>query len=205
MARACGADVTLHELREDAGWAIDVDALRRQLTPRTKLIVINAPHNPTGMLPDRATFDAVVDIAEEAGAYLLVDEVYRYLEVDEEDRLPAGIDAGSHVISLGVMSKSFAMAGLRIGWLATPGCLGPATGRRVQGLHHDLRLGAGRDPVDHRAARARRRAGPLAGDRARRADRRRRAPDPLARPPVVGPAARRIDRVPAASCRPRRG
>jgi aspartate/methionine/tyrosine aminotransferase len=119
VARGCGADVTLHELHEDAGWAIDIDALRRQVTPRTRLIVINAPHNPTGMLPDRATFGAVVDIAAEAGAYLLVDEVYRYLEVDEADRLPAGIDAGSHVISLGVMSKSFAMAGLRVGWLAT--------------------------------------------------------------------------------------
>ncbi|MBI3745300.1 MAG: aminotransferase class I/II-fold pyridoxal phosphate-dependent enzyme [Chloroflexi bacterium] len=119
VGRGCGADVTLHELREDAGWAIDVELLRRQVTSRTRLVVINAPHNPTGMLPDRATFDAVVDIAAEAGAHLLVDEVYRYLEVDEADRLPAGVDAGSHVISLGVMSKSFAMAGLRIGWLAT--------------------------------------------------------------------------------------
>ncbi len=119
VARACGAEVTLHELREDAAWAIDVEALRRQVTPRTRLIVINLPHNPTGMLPDRATFDAVVAIAAEAGAHLLVDEVYRYLEFDEAERLPAGVDAGRHVISLGVMSKSFAMAGLRIGWLAT--------------------------------------------------------------------------------------
>jgi aspartate/methionine/tyrosine aminotransferase len=119
VARACGADVTLHELREEVEWAIDVDALRGQVTPRTKLIVINAPHNPTGMLPDRSTFDAIVAIAAEAGARLLVDEVYRYLEFDEADRLPAGVDAGRHVISLGVMSKSFAMAGLRIGWLAS--------------------------------------------------------------------------------------
>ncbi|MEO5918633.1 MAG: aminotransferase class I/II-fold pyridoxal phosphate-dependent enzyme [Candidatus Limnocylindrales bacterium] len=119
VARSCGADVTLHELREEAGWAIDVDALRRQVTSATRLIVINAPHNPTGMLPDRATFDVVVAIAAEAGAYLFVDEVYRYLEFDEADRLPAGIDAGAHVISLGVMSKSFAMPGLRIGWLAS--------------------------------------------------------------------------------------
>jgi aspartate/methionine/tyrosine aminotransferase len=119
VARGCGAEVTLHELREEAAWAIDVEALRRQVTPRTKLIVINAPHNPTGMLPDRATYDAIVDLAAEAGAWLLVDEVYRYLEVNEDDRLPAGIDAGSHVVSLGVMSKSFAMAGLRIGWLAS--------------------------------------------------------------------------------------
>jgi aspartate/methionine/tyrosine aminotransferase len=119
VARACGADVTLHELREPAGWGIDVEALRRQVTPATRLIVINAPHNPTGMLPDRATYTAVVEIAAEAGAHLLVDEVYRFLEFDEADRLPAGVDAGPHVVSLGVMSKSFAMAGLRIGWLAS--------------------------------------------------------------------------------------
>src|SRR3972149_6101000 len=60
-----------------------------------------------------------------AGTRLLVDEVYRYLEFDEADRLPAGVDAGRHVISLGVMSKSFAMAGLRIGWGAARGRAGP--------------------------------------------------------------------------------
>ncbi len=119
VARATGADVTLHELREDAGWAIDIDLLRRQLTTATRLIVVNAPHNPTGMLPDRATFDAVVALAEESGAHLLLDEVYRFLEFDAADRLPAGADATARGISLGVMSKSFAMAGLRIGWLAT--------------------------------------------------------------------------------------
>jgi aspartate/methionine/tyrosine aminotransferase len=119
VAHATGADVTLHELREDAGWAIDIDLLRRQLTPATRLIVVNAPHNPTGMLPDRATFDALVALAEESGAHLLLDEVYRFLEFDAADRLPAGADATARGISLGVMSKSFAMAGLRIGWLAT--------------------------------------------------------------------------------------
>jgi aspartate/methionine/tyrosine aminotransferase len=119
VARAAGADVTLHELAEDAGWAIDVDRLRSQVTPETRLIVLNAPHNPTGMLPDRETFSAIVGIAESAGAHLLVDEVYRYLELDEADRLPAGAEASTLGISLGVMSKSFAMAGLRIGWLAT--------------------------------------------------------------------------------------
>ena len=119
VGRAAGADVTLHELREGAAWAIDVDLLRRQVTPTTRLIVVNAPHNPTGMLPDRATFDAVVALADEVGAHLLVDEVYRFLESDEAARLPAGADVSPRGISLGVMSKSFAMAGLRIGWLAT--------------------------------------------------------------------------------------
>jgi len=119
VARAAGADVTLHELREEHGWAIDIDLLRSQVTPSTRLVVVNAPHNPTGMQPDRATFDALVAPAEEVGAHILVDEVYRFLEFDGVERLPAGADASPRGISLGVMSKSFAMAGLRIGWLAT--------------------------------------------------------------------------------------
>jgi aspartate/methionine/tyrosine aminotransferase len=119
VARATGAEVTLHELRETADWAIDLGLLERQVTPATKLIVVNAPHNPTGALPDRATFDGLVRIAEAAGAHLLVDEVYRFLEFDEGARLPAGAEATGRGISLGVMSKTFAMAGLRIGWLAT--------------------------------------------------------------------------------------
>jgi aspartate/methionine/tyrosine aminotransferase len=119
VARAAGADVTLHELHETEGWALDLDRLRRQLTPATRLIVVNLPHNPTGMLPDRATYDGLVAIAAEAGARLLVDEVYRGLELDDADRLPAGADASGGAVSLGVMSKAYAMAGLRIGWLAS--------------------------------------------------------------------------------------
>jgi aspartate/methionine/tyrosine aminotransferase len=119
VARATGADVTLHELREADGWRIDLDRLRAQVTPATRLIVVNAPHNPTGMLPGRATWDGLVALAEETGAHLVVDEVYRFLEFDEADRLPAGADATPRGVSIGVMSKSFAMAGLRIGWLAT--------------------------------------------------------------------------------------
>jgi aspartate/methionine/tyrosine aminotransferase len=119
VARATGADVTLHELREDAGWAIDLDRLRGQVTAATRLIVVNVPHNPTGMLPDRATYDGLVAIAAEAGAHLVVDEVYRFLEFDEAGRLPAGADSLERGVSIGVMSKSFALAGLRIGWLAS--------------------------------------------------------------------------------------
>jgi len=119
VARATGAEVTLHELRAETGWAIDLGVLRAQVRPATKLIVVNVPHNPTGALPDAATYRAVADIAADAGATLLSDEVYRFLEQDPADRLPAGADIGSHGVSVGVMSKSFALAGLRIGWLAT--------------------------------------------------------------------------------------
>jgi aspartate/methionine/tyrosine aminotransferase len=119
IARANGADVTLHELHETSGWAIDLDLLRRQLTPATRLIVVNLPHNPTGMLADRSTFDGLVEVAAAAGAHLLVDEVYRGLEFDPSDRLPTGADVAARGISIGVMSKSYAMPGLRVGWLAT--------------------------------------------------------------------------------------
>jgi aspartate/methionine/tyrosine aminotransferase len=119
VARAAGADVTLHELRETDGWTLDLDRLRRQVTPATRLIVVNLPHNPTGMLPDRAVYDALIAIAAETGAHLLVDEVYRGLEFVDSDRLPTGADALHRGLSLGVMSKAFALAGLRIGWLAT--------------------------------------------------------------------------------------
>jgi aspartate/methionine/tyrosine aminotransferase len=119
VARAAGADVTLHELHAADGWALDAEALRREVTPRTKLIVVNVPNNPTGAMPDPATWRAISEIAADAGATLLADEVYRFLERPPADRLPAGADLGPHAASIGVMSKSFAMAGLRIGWLAT--------------------------------------------------------------------------------------
>ena len=99
--------------------ALDVAALRRTVTPRTRLIVLNVPHNPTGAALDADTLHEVAAIAADAGATLLVDEVYRFLEHGPGERVPAGADLGPHVVSVGVMSKSFALAGLRIGWLAT--------------------------------------------------------------------------------------
>ena len=119
VARANGADVTLHELHERDGWALDVDRLRAEIRPETRLIVVNGPHNPTGMLPTHSEWRALTELCAEAGVHLLSDEVYRFLEFDEADRLTAGADVLEQGVSLGVLSKSFAMAGLRIGWLAS--------------------------------------------------------------------------------------
>ena len=119
VARAAGAEVTRVDLREADGWRLDPDEVRAAMRPNTRLILINEPHNPTGSLSDRATFDRLAEIAAESGAHLVVDEVYRYLEFDPADRLPAGADALATGVSIGVMSKSFALAGLRIGWVAT--------------------------------------------------------------------------------------
>jgi aspartate/methionine/tyrosine aminotransferase len=71
------------------------------------------------MLPTHAQWARLSDALADRKIHLLADEVYRFLELDETDRLVAGADAFPRGISLGVMSKSFAMAGLRIGWLAT--------------------------------------------------------------------------------------
>jgi aspartate/methionine/tyrosine aminotransferase len=119
VARAAGAEVTRVELRAEDGWRLDVSEVRAALRPNTRLVVVNEPHNPTGSLSDRATFDRLVELAAESGARLIVDEVYRFLEFDPADRLPAGADALETGVSIGVMSKSFGLAGLRIGWVAT--------------------------------------------------------------------------------------
>jgi aspartate/methionine/tyrosine aminotransferase len=119
VARAAGAEVSRVQLLEADGWRLDVAQVRAALRPNTRLILVNEPHNPTGSLSDRTTFDRLVDLAAESGARLVVDEVYRFLEFDPTDRLPAGADALDTSVSIGVMSKSFGLAGLRVGWVAT--------------------------------------------------------------------------------------
>jgi aspartate/methionine/tyrosine aminotransferase len=119
VARSAGAEVTRVDVHEADGWRLDLDEVRAALRPNTRIILINEPHNPTGALSDRACFDRLVEVATESGARLIVDEVYRFLEFDTADRLPAGADALATGVSIGVMSKSFGLAGLRIGWVAT--------------------------------------------------------------------------------------
>jgi aspartate/methionine/tyrosine aminotransferase len=119
VARAAGAEVDGVELHESEGWQLDTARVWAALRPTTRLILTNEPHNPTGSLSDRATFDRLVEISAESGARLIVDEVYRFLEFDPDDRLPAAADALPTGVSIGVMSKSFGLAGLRIGWVAT--------------------------------------------------------------------------------------
>jgi len=119
VARSAGAHVSLHVLREEDGWSLDVDRLIRSFRPETRMVVVNAPHNPTGMLPSEADWRRLAAACAEARIRLVADEVYRFLEHDGAATLPAGADFDERNVSVGVMSKSFALAGLRIGWLAT--------------------------------------------------------------------------------------
>ncbi|HEY0361970.1 MAG TPA: aminotransferase class I/II-fold pyridoxal phosphate-dependent enzyme [Solirubrobacteraceae bacterium] len=118
VARAAGAQLSTVELEHDSGWALDLDAVRGALRPGTRAIVVNFPHNPTGAHIDRATLEGLVEIAEDADAHLFSDEVYRWLEHPPAALLPGAAELSAGALSLGVMSKTFALPGLRIGWLA---------------------------------------------------------------------------------------
>jgi aspartate/methionine/tyrosine aminotransferase len=124
VAEAAGADVSRWMLRPVQSpdgvmrWHADLGELRKLLRPNTRLILVNFPHNPTGALPSQEEWQEILEVAREANCYLLSDEVYRLMEYDPADRLPAAVDGYDRALSLGVMSKPFGLAGLRIGWLA---------------------------------------------------------------------------------------
>ncbi len=119
VARSAGRSFSLWRAREENGWQLDVDELRTLVRPNTRVIVLNTPHNPTGSHLTAEEFQHVVGIAQDCGAYLLVDEVYRGSEYDKFHLLPAACDCGPSTVSIGVMSKTYGLAGLRIGWIAT--------------------------------------------------------------------------------------
>jgi aspartate/methionine/tyrosine aminotransferase len=119
VARSVGADVS--EWRGDPArsWELDLERFKTLLTPRTRVVVVNFPHNPTGFLPAPEFIYELSALSEQHGVIIFSDEVYRGLEVDPSDRLPALADINERAVSLGVMSKTFGLAGLRIGWVAT--------------------------------------------------------------------------------------
>ena len=106
-------------LLREGRWQLDLDFLETRLTSRTKMVIVNFPHNPTGFLPERSIFARLVELVKERGIYLFSDEIYRMLEHDAATRLPAAADIYELAVSLGGLSKSFGLPGLRIGWLAT--------------------------------------------------------------------------------------
>ena len=128
VAEACCDDgtssakgVTAVDLVEvDGRWILDLDIVRAAIVPgKTKMIILNYPHNPSGALLTAAEQDAVVELAREHDLWVFFDEVYRGLEIDDSNRLQPMATKYEKALSLGVMSKSLGMAGLRIGWICT--------------------------------------------------------------------------------------
>lgn len=115
VAESLGANVSRWEAREGDGWQPDPAQLEALVTPKTKVLVVNTPQNPTGGLLSIDRFKAVCDFAAKHGLWLLGDEVYRGLE-HAGLSLPAVAEASERAVSLGAMAKVYGLAGLRIGW-----------------------------------------------------------------------------------------
>jgi aspartate/methionine/tyrosine aminotransferase len=119
VARGMGAKVTEWQGDPERAWGLDIGVLKRSLSDRTKVVVVNFPHNPTGFLPTSELVHELSALSDRHGFVVFSDEVYRGLELDRADRLPAFADVNDRAVSLGVMSKTYGLAGLRIGWIAT--------------------------------------------------------------------------------------
>lgn len=118
LAQQIGATPKLVSRSEASGWALDVDQLEELVTPRTKVIFICNPNNPTGRVEDAATLRRIIAAAERVGAYVVSDEVYRGLEWTEVEppRVATMYDRG---VSTGSVSKLLGLQGLRTGWMVT--------------------------------------------------------------------------------------
>jgi len=111
-----GAKIIPWILREEKEYVPDIEQLKELVSPRTKMIVINHPHNPTGSIIDNKALREICEIAQENGAYVLSDEVYLDLKL-EGHTLDAACDVSSNAISVQSMSKSYGLPGSRIGWI----------------------------------------------------------------------------------------
>ena len=111
--RLLGANVLRFERSFDDSYALDPERVAGAITPRTRLIVLTSPHNPSGVPVDRSALEAVGRYAQAAGAHVLVDEVY--LDAADETVRPAAV-LGDAFISTSSLTKSYGLAGLRCGW-----------------------------------------------------------------------------------------
>ncbi len=119
-AKNLGAVVREFHLREELGWGLDLDELNEAVTPRTKLIAVCNPDNPTGHILTEAEMDAIVAAAERVGAWILADEVYAGAERTTDRQTPSFYGRYDKVIAIGSLSKAYGLPGLRIGWAVAP-------------------------------------------------------------------------------------
>jgi len=141
VPRAIGCDVSLWHVGPETGYRYDVDALERLVTPKTKVIVVNTPHNPTGAMLSPADAARVYALAESVGAWVISDEAYRWLSVPDGDPFaPPVVDMGPRGISVGTLSKPYGLPGLRIGWIAGP----PDIVERCWGMRDYITLSPGK-------------------------------------------------------------
>lgn len=120
IPRSIGATVDILRLEEGDGFLPSLERLRALVRPDTKLICINNPNNPSGAVMDEGYLREIVRIAESVDAYLLCDEVYRGLTHEGNSFTTSVVDLYAKGISTGSLSKTYSLAGLRMGWLVGP-------------------------------------------------------------------------------------
>ena len=101
---------------------LDVDELRAAVTPRTKLILLNSPHNPTGTVLTRSELEAVADVAREHDLVVVTDEVYEHLVYDDHEHVPLATLPGmfERTVSISSAGKTFSFTGWKVGWATGP-------------------------------------------------------------------------------------
>jgi len=119
VVKSIGCSISYWTPDEHNGWHFNPLDIERLIRTDTKLIIINFPHNPTGYIPSLEDFEEIVHLARKNNIYLFSDEMYRFLEFDSNQRLASASDIYPNSISLFGLSKTFGLAGLRLGWLTT--------------------------------------------------------------------------------------
>ena len=99
-------------------WSLDIDRVAAAIRPNTKLVTINFPHNPTGAILPLDRYQALVELCRKHGIYILHDEIFNGLGETRARHLPFIADIYERGLSLNVMSKSYGLPGLRVGWIA---------------------------------------------------------------------------------------
>lgn len=118
QAKMAGAQVSTVSLLPDQQWAIDWPALKKVVNKKTRLLIINFPHNPTGKHITEQELNRLLELCRQHDCWLLSDEVFRGLEHQSGRRLPAAVDLYDKAISIAVMSKAYGMPAIRLGWIA---------------------------------------------------------------------------------------
>lgn len=122
VAMAGATRVPVPLVADGRGFALDADALRRAVTPRTKALIVNSPHNPTGAVLSAPELAAMAEIATAADLLVITDEVYEHLVYDDHRHLPlAGLDGmAERTITISSAAKMFNCTGWKIGWACGP-------------------------------------------------------------------------------------
>jgi aspartate/methionine/tyrosine aminotransferase len=124
-------------LEASDNWSLDVDRVAAAIRPETRLLTMNFPHNPTGAILSRDRYDALIALCRHHGIYILHDEIFNGLGPSGAEHLPFIADEYERGLSLGVMSKSYGLPGLRIGWIA---CADVDVLSRMERLKHYLSI-----------------------------------------------------------------